>query len=175
MSARRRRGRGGGTSFGVRLTGTDPTIPCEVCGAATERARLYELAGSAGDVMVTLMGVPSRLCRDDAHPRRPSSNDFEAKLSESIFSSGTFPMVRTGRLRRLVCASCGKRMKDTRERAGRVEANVRVDGADVTVAVTAPVTSCPRCGAEQLVRTPASARAIQDAVDHALARGGLRR
>lgn len=170
----KRRKRGAETSFGVRVRGRDPTVPCDTCGAPTESARLYELAGSAAEVMITLRGVPCRLCPDETHPRRQSSNDFETKLSESIFSSETFPMVKAGRFGRLACVACGKRIKEMRERAGEVEAKVWIDGADVAIAVTAPVVDCPACGSTQLPRTPELAKTLQDAIDHALARGGLR-
>jgi predicted RNA-binding Zn-ribbon protein involved in translation (DUF1610 family) len=174
LGVKKRGKRADRTSFGVRVRGRDPTVPCDLCGAPTERARLYELAGSAGDVMVMLRGVPCRLCPDDAHPPKPSSNDFEAKLAEAIFSSGEFPMAKVGRLGRPVCTSCGKRMKEAPERAGEIEAKVRIDGADIEVTVTGTVTACPRCDAVQIPRAPESARGVQGAIDHALARGGLR-
>jgi hypothetical protein len=138
-----------------------------------EAARLYEVRGGAGEVIAILRGVPCHICPEDEHPRAYSSNDFRSKLSEAVFG-GTFPATRPGRLRKTVCFSCGKRLKQTPAVEGKLEERILIDGADMTLILTAPLIDCPHCGRSQLDARPAVSARVQEALDAALVRGRLR-
>lgn len=137
-----------------------------------ETARLYELRGAAAEVVAVLRGVPCHICPDEEHPRLPSSNDFRSKLFEAVFR-GSFPATRPRRFGKSSCYSCGKRLKEIAQAEGTVEDSLHVDGADMTLILTAPVISCPHCHRNQLKATVHNNAWVQKALDAALARGRL--
>ncbi|MDX1395942.1 MAG: hypothetical protein R3195_16285 [Gemmatimonadota bacterium] len=161
-------------AFGVRVRGERPPVPCPECGRTMEDARLYELRGRAGELLLTLRSVPCHVCPDDRHPRVASSNDFRSKVLESLLR-GTFPASRVRRLGRRVCFECGKRFREGPAVEGGIEDTVRVDGAAMTVSMVAPVIECPRCGRRQVQMTKPVAERVGAALDGALAKGRFAR
>ena len=139
-----------------------------------EDARLYELRGRGGEILLVLRSVPCHVCPDDTHPRVLSSNDFRTKVMESILGS-SFPSSRPRRFGRRACFACGRRFRDAPPVEGHVEAAIAVDGASMTVTLVAPVLECPRCGERQLRATPEVGSRIGMALDVALARGRFAR
>lgn len=139
-----------------------------------EAARLYELRGMSGGALVLLRGVPCFVCPDDAHPRRMSTNDFPAKLNEAVLAAGSYPVTRPRRFGREACSGCGKRLKNPVVRQGEVSEEVQIDGAAMTIEISASVTECRHCGCTQIRATPRLSAQIQQAMAAALAKAGLR-
>lgn len=138
-----------------------------------ETARLYELRGGAGEIVAILRGVPCHVCPTDEHPRVPSSNDFRSKLSEAVFG-GAFPAMRPKRFGKTACFECGKQLKEMHPAEGSLEAVLPIDGAEMTLVLTAPAIECPHCGRRQLKTTADVSAGVQKALDAALARGRFR-
>lgn len=138
-----------------------------------ENARLYEVRGAAGETIAVLRGVPCHICPVDEHPRAPSSNDFRSKLSEAVFR-GSFPATRPRRFGRTACFACGKKLKDIPPAEGQLEGRLVIDGADMTLILTAPLIECPHCASLQVKTTPHISTRVNEALDAALTRGRLR-
>ncbi len=137
-----------------------------------ETTRLYELSGGAGEILAILTSVPCHECPEDDHPRVPSSNDFRSKLTEAVFG-GAFPTMRPRRFGKIACFECGKRLKTTPSAKASLEAALAIDGAEMTLTLTAPVTECPHCACRQLQATPEVSAGVQKALDALLRRGRL--
>jgi len=163
-----------GSALGFRERGRRPVVPCEVCERPLEDGRLYELGGGAGGTLVILRGVPCLLCPTDGHPRKFRTNDFAAKLSEAVLSTGAIPLARTRRWKKLVCHSCGRKLGGEALPPDPVSGDVTVDGAGFTVEIFAPLTRCSRCGSVQVRADPRVSLQITQALTAALERGGLR-
>ena len=156
--------------FGVRDRGRLPAVSCPVCERTMETARLYELRGGAGEIVAILRGVPCHVCPTDEHPRVPSSNDFRGKLAEAVFR-GVFPAARAKRFGKTACFECGKRLKEMCPVEESLEAVLPIDGAEITLVLTAPAIECPHCGRRQLKATAEVSAGVQKALDVAFARG----
>jgi ssDNA-binding Zn-finger/Zn-ribbon topoisomerase 1 len=135
-----------------------------------ETTRLYELRGGAGKIIAIMTGVPCHECPERGHPRIASSNDFRSKLMEAVFA-GAFPAMRQKRFGKTACFECGKRLKGAPRLEDRIEAPLVIDGASMTLTLTAPAIECPRCGCRQLRGGADVAAGVQKALDTLLARG----
>jgi hypothetical protein len=138
-----------------------------------ETTRLYELRGGAGDILAILTSVPCHECPEARHPRVPSSSDFRTKLTEAVFG-GAFPSTRPKRFGKTVCFACGKRLKKMSSVADRLEATLAIDGAEMTLTLTAPSIECPHCGCRQLEATAHVSDGVRKALDALLTRGRFR-
>jgi hypothetical protein len=132
------------------------------------------VSGRKVEIEVTIRELPLLSCGREGHPRRPATADFGLHAIDAVFWRGQVPLGRPGTLAKVKCYTCGKNLSKAPTRPGQVAGRLHIaDLPEFGLWVKGPVTSCPRCQAEQLWASREIGRAVSSAMVAAFGAAGL--
>jgi len=131
---------------------------------------------AAGQVELTLQGLPFRVCGNGCTDRRQVRAGFVAELEAALLDGGHLPMAHaTNQAGALSCYACANRVWQPEAGSGEVHGTLPFPGLPaVSVTVHGPVRTCNGCGRMQLLPSDQMRRDLSSALLEAIEAAGLR-
>jgi len=163
-----------------RLFGREPAT-CLGCGGLLTQQAVASCQAAAGQIELSLQGLPFRVCGNGCTDRRHPRVGFVAELQTALLEGGHLPMAHpTGQPGALSCYACANRVWKPDAGRGEVTGTLPLPGLPaIGVTARGPVRTCNGCGRLQLlpsddIKTDLSA-ALVGAVEAAGVRSSFRR
>ncbi len=131
---------------------------------------------TAGQVELTLQGLPFRVCGAGCTDRRQPRPGFIAELELALLHGGHLPFAQvTSQADTLSCYACANRVWQSGPEFGDVQGALPFPGLpSIEVTVRGPVRTCNGCGRLQLVPSAAVRADLSEALTGAIEAAGVR-
>jgi len=148
---------------------------CDTCGREQRLDVVSLLRGSHGEIEVFFSNLPTLFCGQSGHPRRFADPDFGARLIDAVFWKKNVPLAQQGVWAKVKCIECDKALSKEPSYLGEVGGLLEIrDLPPFSIRIQGPVTTCPRCGTEQLKATKEVGADVSNAFVDAFKRIDLR-
>jgi len=150
----------------------DPT--CDACGQPLALTTVSLVSGVHDQVEVIFRALPVLACDTEGHPRQFATADFGVYVIDAVFWQKNVPLGRPGSVAKVKCLECGKNITKEQTRHSEVAGLINLDSLpEFGIRIKGPVTTCPRCGTDQLWATKEVGRAASNAIVAAFKAAGL--
>lgn len=158
-----------------RLLGREPEH-CLGCGGPLAQQAVAWCHAAAGQVELSLQGVPFRVCGNGCTDRRQPRPGFAAELEQALLDGGQVPMAHpTASVGALSCYSCANRVWQPGPDTAEVHGIIRLPGLPaIEAAVRGPIRTCNGCHKQQLIPSASLRTDMAAALHAAVEAAGLR-
>ncbi len=158
-----------------RLLGREPEH-CLGCGGPLARQAVAWCHASAGQIELSLQGLPFLVCGNGCTDRRQPRPGFAGELERALLDGGHLPMAHpTVPGGALSCYACASRVWRPGPDSGEVHGTLRLPSVPaIDLTVRGPVRTCNGCARLQLIPSDSVRRDLSAALAGALEAAGLR-
>jgi hypothetical protein len=158
-----------------RLLGKEPEV-CLGCGQPLTQHAAAWCHAAAGQVELSLQGLPFRACDNGCADRRQPRPGFVAELQHSLLEGGHLPMAQPATQGgALSCYACANRVWAPGPEVGDATGTLSFPGLpSIGVTVRGPIRTCNGCGRIQLIPSESVRAALTTALAEAVAAAGVR-
>lgn len=158
-----------------RLLGKEPDL-CLGCGGPLAQQAAAWCEAAAGQVELTLQGLPFRVCGAGCTDRRQPRPGFVKELEHALLDGGHLPQAQpTAQPDALSCYACANRVWQEGPNVGDVHGTLPFTGLPaIEVTVRGPVRTCNGCGRLQLNPSAAVRADLAAALVGAVEASGIR-
>jgi hypothetical protein len=158
-----------------RLFGHEPPT-CLGCGGPLTQQAVAWCHAAAGQIELTLQGLPFRVCGGGCTDRRQPRPGFVAELEHSLLDGNHLPFAQqTPQPDTLSCYACANRVWKSGPSVGEVTGTLPFPGLpSIDVTVRGPIRICNGCGRMQLMPSDAVRTDLSAALAGAIEASGVR-
>lgn len=158
-----------------RLLGREPAA-CLGCGGPLTQQAVAWCHAAAGQVELSLEGLPFRVCGNGCTDRRQPRAGFVAELQAALLDGGHIPMAHpAGQAGALSCYACANRVWQPDTGTGEVHGTLPFPGLPaIRATVRGPVRTCNGCGRMQLLPADSIRADLIAALTEAIEAAGVR-
>ncbi len=151
-------------------------MACLGCGGPLTQQAVAWCHAAAGQIELSLQGLPFKVCGNGCTDRRQPRAGFVAELEAALLEGGHIPMAHpTTTAGTLSCYACANRVWQPDAGIGEVHGTLPFPGLPaVTAAVRGPVRTCNGCGRIQLLPSEDVRRDLSAAMAAAIEAAGVR-
>jgi len=158
-----------------RLLGHEPPT-CLGCGGPLHQQAVAWCDAVAGQIELTLHGLPFRACDAGCNDRRQVRPGFLAELEDALLNSGAIPVAQPGTQGpALTCCHCASRSWRADPTVGDVQGTLQLPGLPaIQATVRGALLTCGGCRHPQLAPSAESRLDLAAALASAIEAAGIR-